>query len=424
MTAGMPARSRRATAALAALVVALGSAVSVWWWGLGSPGGRRASVWDGGERVLASTRWGDFGAFFSDGDLILAGRWEEAYAAAANAAGPLQVVADRLLAEWAWHAGGWWWPAVLVVAVQAALVAGLTAVLYGRGRDGRLRRVRVMLPALAAALFLATGMPSVVYLSGHWWQVWAFSSWVLAGWLLARGHWVVAAVILGVATSIEPWALLIVPPLAVWAIRLRELHWRRVVGFAGGAILAGGAAWWVFVPALMRTPIQWGTFPSSPWGLMGLETVDSMHRLAQAGLVCAAASLLAWWVAARSRSVRMSTFVDTDAWGAWLIALATGCARIFTDAWFEAYYWSGPVALLIAGIVASLALRLRGAWLLVLAVCASVVFWIPWLPVVPGARDIALWMALPLLALTILFARNLLRGEPAPRSGHSAPILL
>jgi hypothetical protein len=247
--------------------------------------------------------------FAALGQLVLAGRFGEAYAGTFTQAGPLQLVLSRVLLIGG-HGGT---PATLPsIVVDVALVLGAMAAARGRSR----REIAV---GVLTLLWLLGPVPW----NGHPVEVAVPVLWAYGMVLSASNRWPAAAVALGVSVLIAPLAVLGFPCLLAAGKPVRTALLGLGVALAGYLpfVLSGpfgmfGHVW----------PVRNGTLPH----LLGLSEMSWTARLGQAAVVAGGCALVA--VLLRGKLVAVAA-----------APLAACLLRVVTDPLVFKYYWV-PVA--------------------------------------------------------------------------------
>jgi hypothetical protein len=269
--------------------------------------------------LTTSVRPADLVPFAAAGAHILSGQFGHVYNVAGIQAGPLQLLASRLLVALSHHNQ----PAPVLLALGNAVIVAL--VMVATGRAGRRTD-----PATATRRELAVGALTVLWLApnglwtGHPAELAIPLLWIAAvGWV-RRDRVAPAALALGVAAGIAPWAVLAFPSV---------LAARRVRAGLGAAAGASALTLGWYLPFVLSGhfrlfSFRWAVARGSLVHLLDphLSTADWAVRLGQAVVVGAGCAYVAW--RARGHPAVAA-----------LAPLTAALMRVGTDPVQLGYYW-------------------------------------------------------------------------------------
>jgi len=283
----------------------------------------------------------DYSYFGAPGAALLQGHWGMVYDDKTVQAGPFELIVWGVV-----HLLGVQTPAQWVV-VHLVLTL-LIAIAFAAVMRWQLRRIdrrwAGALTAGATVLAAGTATFAAATTSAHPAQAIVPILWMVVAMLARDGRPLAAALVLGSTTGWETWGMLGLPILLLAPRIDLPTIWRSMVGVLlpiavlfGPFLLIGDFQMFSYVWPVRTDTLIHLLFPDThflPWPL----------RLAQAVLVLAGASLVAWLIRRAPDAV-------------WLVPFAAVALRLLADPLLIFYYAEAPLLLLCAGMAVSLARR-------------------------------------------------------------------
>lgn len=333
----------------------------------------------------------DMDGFAHAGGQLLSGHLARVYDGSWNQAGPLQLIGSWLLLL---GSGRPYFPrpSLAIANVCLMLLAVRVCRRAGPATSARLPQ-RELIVGVLTLLWLTGG----TFWSGHPVEVVIPILWIAAVGLQCRGRWVRAALALGLAAAVAPWAVLAYPCL------LAAAPVRLALRTAAAAAMIAACAYFPFV--LSGHFAMFGqVWPIDPGTIVhrldpALSTFGWPLRIAQAAVITAGCGFVAW------RCRRQPA-------GAALGALTAALLRILTDPLRFDYYWV-PAAVSAIATLALIPLAARRP----VRVAALALAYLPWAAAASGWTSTL--AALCLVIVLIVSGRDPLPREFRMANGHT-----